>query len=764
MQTSLILACALVAACLSAISCDLQPNADRTRRMPLAASSPSAALSAKADAPSEGDRHGFVGSTACVGCHRAEAEAHASSHHARALRATTGDEDKARFDGSHFSTARGGATKFRLNEHSPEVQTLLSKGTIGSLEAPYVSGVWPLQQFVVAGARGKLQSLGVAWDSRSMSEGGSRWFHVYGPDGITPDDPLFFTRATQNWNHMCADCHSTHVARDYDVNTDSFDTQWSELSVGCEACHGPGAAHVQSAHADPTHPVRLARTFGPSEPWFPSVTGSPTPRPRNENPVETCAPCHSRRTPLAEGFVADDTLLDHFEPELLWPGRYHADGQVEGEVFEWGSFIQSRMYASGVTCADCHDAHSGKLRASGNDLCGGCHDASKFSTSAHTRHSGINAPLCVDCHMPPATFMQIDERRDHSIRIPRPDHSVKFGTPNACSGCHSDKSPTWARDWTQRWYPGLEQRPHFVEALFKDRSGAPDAAAALRHLAADTTAPTIARATALERLGRYPTPPTLEALRKGVSAADALVVFGAVLGAGQLPPDTRASLLTPLIDNKKLAIRVAAAKALAGTSVAAQPSRATPALDRAFEEVQRSFDVNASRAETHVERAAFEQSRGALGSAATALETALRLEPCLVEAHLNVADLERQRGNEAHAQRAIRSALDCDERHPGAQHSMGLWHVRNGQLEQGVERLRRAVALAPNDSRFSYVLALALKAQGRTRTAIGVLEENVSRHPNDVESLRALVSFLQAEGDSTRAALARAALQKVTAH
>lgn len=704
-----------------------------------AASLRSNAQAATAATPVRG-REGFVGSAACAACHQAQSDAYVGSHHGKALVTPSPEMAKARFDGAHFTSQLGGTTKFALGQAGPVVSSVGADGKSQTFALAYVSGVWPLEQYVVQTERGKLQALGVAWDSRTAAEGGNRWFHVYGADGIAPRDPLFFTAATQNWNHVCADCHSTWVERRYDVAKDAFDSRWAEPAVGCEACHGPGAEHVRTAKAT-GRPTPFAVRLKLSEPWLPSASGSPTPRSQDDAEVEVCAPCHSRRKPLKEGFLASDPFLDSFEPELLWPGRYHADGQVEGEVYEWGSFLQSRMHRAGVRCSDCHDAHAGKLHAPGNALCVRCHEPARFDVPAHSHHGGENSARCIDCHMPPATFMQVDERRDHSIRIPRPDRSVELGTPNACNACHTKRSASWARDAVAQWFPASHERKQFGEALARDRKGTLDAERSLRELAEEPSAPSIARATALERLGAYPAEQTLRSLQKGLASPDPLVVFGAALGAAKLPPAQRASLLLPALRHKARAVRIAASKALAGAPLAQLPPTDRAAVERGFAEVEQSFAVSSSRAETHVERSAFELARGQLSKAEASLALALRLEPCLAEAHLNSADLQRQRGQEAAAERAIRAALGCSPKNAAAHHALGLWQVRAHQTDAALASLQRAVELAPTDTRFSYVLAVALAEAGQRAQAIRVLKATLKHRPNDAAARQTLASL-----------------------
>lgn len=721
-------------------------------------------------------REDFVGSETCAACHRAQSEAYLESHHAKALVLPSAELSKQRFGGSapsgerakgarQFTSKHGGTTQFALRDDGPHVTTPAAGGRSASFPITHVSGVWPIEQYVVATERGKLQALSVAWDSRTKAEGGERWFHVYGPDGVAPNDPLFFTSPAQNWNHMCAECHSTWVERRYDAEADSFDTRWAALSVGCEACHGPGAEHVRSAGASVSNasvPIApLPARLKASEPWLPSETGSPKPHVQDGVEVETCAPCHSRRKPLKEGFVASDPFLDSFAPELLLPGRFHADGQVEGEVYEWASFLQSKMHSVGVKCSDCHNPHSGKLHADGNNLCVRCHEPARFDVPSHSHHAAGKAPLCIDCHMPPSTFMQIDERRDHSIRIPRPDHSVLYDTPNACNGCHAKEGAVWARDQVAKWFPELSARPHFVEALGKDRKGTLDAPAALRKLAADAQTPAIARATALDRLGHYPAQQTLQTLRVALGSPEPLVVYGAVLGAAQVPLSQRASLLLPVLTHSARAVRVAAAKQLAGLPTAELPETARAALEAAFVEVQQSFAVSASRAETYIEQSAFELARGKIPEAYASLHRALKLQPCLAEAHLNLADLARQRGLEADAEREIRAALKCRKENAAAHHALGLWQVRARQSKDAIVSLKKAVELSPADTRFRYVLAVALAGSGEREQAIAMLETTLKQRPNDPNALQALASYLHEAGHGERAAEVRQRLEEL---
>ncbi len=324
-------------------------------------------------------------------------------------------------------------------------------GQLADFEVKYTFGVAPLQQYLVELPGGRLQAVSVTWDARPREQGGQRWFRQYPNEKIDHTDELHWTRRAQNWNFMCADCHSTQVSKGYDAADDSFKTTTPKSrSVAKRATgpaphtsNGPGA---RAADAGKGLTVQLDERRGVT--WGRNAaTGQPVrSKPRTtEREIEVCAQCHARRAQIAEGYQPGRPFMDHYLPSLLVPGLYHADGQQQDEVFIWGSWLQSRMHAAGVTCSDCHDPHTQKLRAPGNTVCAQCHDASKYDASTHHRHQqGAAGAQCANCHMPQNTYMVVDPRRDHSMRVPRPDESVALGVPNACNACHTDRDAKWA--------------------------------------------------------------------------------------------------------------------------------------------------------------------------------------------------------------------------------------------------------------------------------------------------------------------------------
>ena len=446
-----------------------------------------AALSISGATALAADPHAsYVGGAACAECHADEAAAWKGSHHDLAMQPAGEQTVLGDFSGTEF-TAGGVTTRFYRDGERYMVRTDGPDGALSDFTVRYTFGADPLQQYLLELPGGRLQALGVAWDTRPRAKGGQRWFHLYPQDPPRAGERLHWTSPDQNWNHMCADCHSTDLLKRYDAGKDRYDTSYAQVNVGCEACHGPGAAHVAWARqpqrdADPRLAIRLDERRGMTWNIAPD-TGQPVRSTALTTRREsvTCARCHSRRGQLTETYGHGAPLGDHYRLALLEPGLYHPDGQVLDEVYVHGSFLQSRMHAAGVTCSDCHEPHSLALRAEGDAMCATCHDASRYAVTDHHHHAPeIEAARCVSCHMPATTYMVVDPRRDHSFRVPRPDLSQPLGTPNACNGCHEDRDAAWAAAkvaaWTGKPPTGYQQHG---TALHLARQGLPAALVAL---------------------------------------------------------------------------------------------------------------------------------------------------------------------------------------------------------------------------------------------------------------------------------------------
>lgn len=653
-------------------------------------------------------------------------------------------------------TFRYAGTESTFVEHGGKfsVRTDGPDGRLSDFDVGYTFGVSPLQQYLIALPEGRLQALSIAWDSRPQAQGGQHWFHLYPHDKVDHTDELHWTRRSQNWNFMCADCHSTEVQKHYDEASDAYHTTWHEIAVGCEACHGPGSAHLQWAQAKSTDPAKgltVAFSERAGARWtIDAASGNAVrSRPRElDTEIEVCAQCHSRRGQIAEGYHAGLAFQDFYRPALLSPGLYYPDGQQRDEVYVWGSFLQSRMYHAGVTCSDCHEPHGDKVRFQGNALCAQCHLASKYDVPAHLHHASESpGARCINCHMPARDYMIVDPRQDHSLRIPRPDLTVSIGTPNACNGCHRDRDPKWAAATVEKWYghrpQGFQQ---YAAAFASAEQGTAGAGAALVQVAGDPSQPAIARASALEALASYPSVATVQTAQAGLANDNALIRRSSIATLNMLPPAQRLPLIAPLLEDPVRTVRNEAASVLAD-AMAGADSNQRAAFERAAAEYEAALRYNADRPEGRVSLGNFYVREGRFEEAAAQLRSALALDPKFVPAYVNLANLMRVEDRDADGEKALRDGLREVPAAAALHHTLGLTLIRLGQKPEGLVELAQAAKLAPTNVRFTYVLAVALNSSGKTPAAIAEVDRGLKISPDDRDLLIAAVTFRRDRGD-----------------
>ena len=715
-----------------------------------------------ASVPADRPGPSFVGQKACRQCHEQVAQRWQGSHHDLAMQPATEATVAGDFSNARFTYA-GVTSIFFRRDGTFVTRTDGPDGAPGEYEIKYTFGVAPLQQYLVELPGGRLQALGIAWDTRTKAQGGQRWFHLYPGQNVTYRHPLHWTAPSQNWNYMCADCHSTGVRKNYDAATRSFATRYAEVNVACEACHGPGSDHVAWARkegdwrrAGATKGLAVALDERKAVVWAISAesgNAQRTPAGRPSREIETCGRCHARRGQFADGDAHGRPLGDAYRVALLEDSLYHPDGQIRDEVYEYGSFVQSKMFERGVTCSDCHDPHTGKLRAPGSQVCGGCHASARYETQKHHFHAaGSRGADCVGCHMPVTTYMVVDPRHDHSLRVPRPDLSVKLGVPNACTRCHADRPAEWAARQVETWYghtPRGYQR--YGGALASASVGAPGAADLLVGVVRDAGQPAIARATALQRLGDSATAAAFAAAQDSVRDSDPLVRRAAVSVLERADPARRSEFLAPLLDDAVRAVRMEAARALAAAPRDRLTATERAALERGLGEYLAGERFNAERPESYVNLGVLYTAQRRLSDAEIALRTALDLSPSFAPASVNLADLYRASGRDGDAERVLRAALARDPRSAPAHHALGLLLVRERRMPEALAELEVATRLAPESARYGYVYAVALHETRRVGPAIEELARVLARHPYDRETLAALAGYTYQLGNTQQA-------------
>jgi predicted CXXCH cytochrome family protein len=675
---------------------------------------------------------GFVGRDQCIDCHEGAYELWVGSDHDNAM--DIANEQTVRGDFNDAELEHDGITsRFFRKDDGYFVLTEGPGGEMTEFEVLYTFGIEPLQQYLISFPGGRLQALSVAWDTEE-----NRWFDLYPESTFSPDDWLHWTRNGQNWNGMCADCHSTNLQKNYDVATDSFDTTWSEIDVSCEACHGPGSLHLAWAEIDP-----MAR---PSIEDYGLVVNTAGLDSREQ--VDLCAPCHSRRSELGDYDHSQNSFLDTQLPSLLAEGTYHVDGQIREEVYVWGSFVQSKMYQNGVWCSDCHDAHSLALHKEGNDLCLQCHQAATFDAYEHHFHQNTvdgqpsDGALCVKCHMPEQPFMVIDYRADHSIRVPRPDLTKDLGVPNACgqSGCHDDQTVDWSVDAFNQWY-GAARKPHFGTVLAKARSGDSGSIGGLISLVEDPLYPVIVRATALDALRAFPGEQTSGVMQRVLADDEPLLRVTAVDTVMADSPEQTVELLAPLLFDPVRVVRLRTASRLSGLGreyfTHDQRQALTRELDDFIETMRASLDFAASGLTLGN---LYEQQRDAT-QAEYFYRTALEVDDLFFPAKANLAILLSQQGRTNESEQLLREVLrDYPDQHDSA-YSLALLLVGEGRSDEALPYLARAAEGLPQRPRVHYNYGLLLAQLGKPEEAESALNTARVLEPQSIDYLFALVDF-----------------------
>lgn len=606
----------------------------------------------------DGQTPSYVGSDTCVDCHQAETEAWQGSHHQLAWSPPDAAHVLGDFDNASFEL-NGVTTTFTTRDGEFFIQSDGPDGTLTEWPLAGVAGVAPLQQYLIETEPGKVQSFDVVWDV-----GQERWYHLYPDQGLLAGDGLHWTGPYKNWNARCAECHATGFEKNYDLQRETYASTQSEIGVGCEACHGPGEAHLDWALANDTYdPARWAGLTDTAL-TFDFASGP-------EAEIQQCAGCHSRREAFLDGNPLPGTPFhDAYRLSPLRPGLYHPDGQILDEVYVYGSFLQSKMYASGVTCTDCHNPHTAERIADDNTLCTQCHSPSgndRFASlpladyddpGHHFHPMGSAGAQCRNCHMIERDYMGIDGRRDHSFRIPRPDLTLETRAPNACSDCHTNQTAQWAADTVSRWYPESRHRgAHVAQILAPARRDPAGQVDGLLGIVEHTDLPGIVRASALDLLSQISAPGVADRTQSALSDPDPMVRAAAVAAQrGAAPPDI-AQRLTPMLSDPVRTVRIAAAREFLGLRIARMPAGVTQALNGAMTEWQRSIRNKADFPETQLVLGGIGLTTRNMNAALSAFGEAVEMDPQLVAAWTMIARIHDALGDRQSARDTISAAI-----------------------------------------------------------------------------------------------------------
>ncbi len=625
---------------------------------------------------------GFVGSKSCASCHEEEYKSWEGSHHAQAMTIADSTTVLADFNNVTFNH-KGVQSSFYKKGSEYFVNTEGPDGKYYDYKIEYTFGYTPLQQFIVKFPDGGYQCLLTAWDTVEK-----KWFHLQPNLDIKHDEWLHWTKGSMRWNTMCADCHSTNLQKNFDSKSNTYNTKYSEINVSCEACHGPAQEHVnfyESSSKGIPPKMYIGDTLASKE------------------LVDKCARCHSRRNQITKEFNYKGSFYDHYFPSLLVDPVYELDGQIKDEDYVYGSFAQSKMYHNSVSCNNCHDVHSLKLKQEGNGLCLSCHLPKYDSTSHHFHEMNTEGAQCINCHMQGKFYMVNDYRRDHSFRVPRPDQTIKYNVPNACNTCHKDKDAKWASDFIISKY-GEKRIDHFSDHLLK---GYFENVEGFYDLFSNPIYPEIARATALSQYSSsLLTEEQMNNIVLFLKDSSALVRTEAIRSLDKLGVAQFASSVLPLLDDPVRGVRISAARYLINVG---QGSTTLNAFIKAKEELLEALDMNADFASGQHDIALYYQAIGNTDLAISAYQKAIEIDNYYNMSRMNLALLYYNKGMIDQSEKLYLKVIEQEPEYGYSYYLLGLLYHEKGDLNNALKYLEIASEKTPLNINAIYNYSILLQ-------------------------------------------------------
>jgi len=680
----------------------------------------------------------FVGSKTCVSCHEKATQDWQGSDHDMSMKhadskSVFGDFNDATYFFEDKRTIKPNTFFKKGAQYWVNIQD--GTGEFKDYQIKYTFGYEPLQQYMVEFDDGRVQLIPFAWDSRLKEEGGQRWFNLY-DDMNKEHQEYFWTNTGQSWNYMCADCHSTNLNKNFDVKSNTYNTTFSEINVACESCHGAASEHLtwaetidksaeginnlkkSKSYKDNGFTRDLSKSIKEWNAYTESTNHTLTPKKvEHSQQLLVCAQCHSRRTQISDKSHVDGNAFgERYLLDLVSSENYYPDGQIYNEDFVYSSFLQSKMYQAGVVCTDCHNPHTAELKLPVETICLQCHQPDNYASTKHHKHlENSSGAQCVNCHMPDTVYMKVDARRDHGFHIPTPDIAEQLGTPDTCLRCHEDKNSQWSAAKVDTWYPNstVKEEKDFAAVfssinLALNEQQLQGVAAELSRIAQTISYAPIIRASALTKMASVSNTNTIIAIARAVKNPDEYIRLGAINGAQSMPAAEKWRVLSPLLTDKVLVVRINAAFAL--TSLwqnlsQLQREQLTPALN----DYITSQHFNNDRSYSHSNRGVIHAYKGQYDQAIKAFKQGIAIEKNFIPTYLHLSQVYNQRGEHNKSIEALQQGKMANPDDASLYYNLGLAYIRIKDKVKAANELAIATKLAPEDSHYFYVYGLSLE-------------------------------------------------------
>jgi predicted CXXCH cytochrome family protein len=408
----------------------------------------------------------FVGSEKCMVCHTKIYETWKEGTHYKAVQTLTPSNDSVIADWK-------GEVKLKT-EKIPEATIKLGKDSNGNYLATLIDSKEPSKKvtYKVERVQGSgsvkgqqyyvkignyYYSLPIFWETISSK------FKNTLPSSLdtwyAEDGSLKQPAAEKSWEMTCAGCHQTGV--EYKKIANGYEFTSSELSIGCEKCHGPGSGHVAASGAKNT--IINPRDLG------------------YERGMDVCNQCHDTQgqsvpggvirgawnEDKSRGYVIGEPLTNYMQAAAT-PGSSVLRPLSSADTYHQ---LAAGKHGEAMTnCFDCHDPHGGPAMSNlkrpdfNNTLCLHCHAKEKEFASPtmiiqHTRHSYDpdmkGTSRCTNCHLlqsrrirTPTTGSGMPSRMMAGfLQVVKPQQSLEMfksnpnsQSTNSCNKCHKDWS------------------------------------------------------------------------------------------------------------------------------------------------------------------------------------------------------------------------------------------------------------------------------------------------------------------------------------
>lgn len=665
---------------------------------------------------------GYVGDESCKKCHKTEHHEWKKSDHFMSMLLPSDSTVFGDFNNVIFK-ADGVTSRFFKKGKKFFINTEGDDGKNYDFEVKYIFGYRPLQQYLVQFPGGRLQVPRLSWDVNKK-----RWFNQYAGQKIVSHDWLHWTGNSQNWNTMCASCHSTNLHKNYNTDTDTYKTSYSIINVSCESCHGEGQQHIDYVS-------------GNDYPSKRKVKGSYLKLGRKSGQLEqiiTCAPCHARASEISAAHIESTDIMDNYIPQIPSTEFFHADGQVREEDYIYTSFLQSKMFSKGVKCSNCHNPHSTRLkRVIGNQTCTECHFSKKYDTPTHTFHTSGKGTECVNCHMPGKIYMGNDLRHDHSFRVPRPDLSVTYGTPNACSNCHTDKSDKVLASAVVKWY-GPKRKYHFADDLIPGSKLDENSEVALTRLVNNKEVPNIIKATAVFYLGSIPTKTSFNTLLSCIQNKDSQVRYRVLRSLANFPASDWIDAVGPLLSDKVRAVRIAAADLYITIPKEQVPDQYVSSFSSAQKELKSLLIYQTDFAVGNIMMADYYLKLKDYDNAEKFYWKGFKKDDQANYALLNLSVVYNLQGKNDKSLEVLEKAKKNDPKNERIYYNLALLYNEMNNRPEAEKQFAKAVELKSNNPRVYYNYGLMLNERTMSKEAENVLKKGIAISPSSPELYYAL--------------------------